>query len=169
MVRGQPHRSRLRAARFEAAGEENRRGGGRGAHRARFVGTSPSCAGYAEQRATRPSPAVASDAPSPASKPHSARARHPFRRHQRRRRRGGTDLDAALLTSRVRGRPRTSSSCTRRSSLPIERPVVLRSQIRSASRLARRLTGSCPHCSRRHPGVTAPSSQRRVLDLAICG
>ena len=37
MVRGQPHRLRLRAARFEAAGEENRRGGGRGAHRARFV------------------------------------------------------------------------------------------------------------------------------------
>ena len=37
MVRGQPHRLRLRAARSEAAGEENRRGGGRGAHRARFV------------------------------------------------------------------------------------------------------------------------------------
>ena len=37
MVQGQPHRLRLRAARFEAAGEENRRGGGRGAHRARFV------------------------------------------------------------------------------------------------------------------------------------
>ena len=41
------------------------------------------------------------------------------------------------------GRPRTSSSCTRRSSLPIERPVVPRSQIRSASRCTRRLTGSC--------------------------
>ena len=38
---------------------------------------------------------------------------------------------------------RTSSSCTRRSSLPIERPVVPRSQIRSASRCTRRLTGSC--------------------------
>ncbi len=41
------------------------------------------------------------------------------------------------------GGPRTSSSCTRRSSLPIERPVVPRSQIRSASRCIRRLTGLC--------------------------
>ena len=37
MVRGQPRRLRLRPARFEAAGEENRRGGGSGPHRARGV------------------------------------------------------------------------------------------------------------------------------------
>jgi len=41
MVRGQPHRLRLRAARFEAAVEENRRGGGCGAHRATLCRTSP--------------------------------------------------------------------------------------------------------------------------------
>ena len=62
------------------------------------------------------------------------------------------------------GRPRTSSSCTRRSSLPIERPVVPRSQIRSASRCTRRLTGSCSPFAT--PSETARSSQRRVLDLA---
>ena len=36
-MRSEPHRLRLRAARFEATVEENRRGGGCGAHRARFV------------------------------------------------------------------------------------------------------------------------------------
>ena len=49
MVRGQPHRLRLRAARFEAAVEENRRGGGCGAHRARFV-EQARVRGYAETR-----------------------------------------------------------------------------------------------------------------------
>ena len=53
MVRGQPHRLRLRAARFEAAGKENRRGGGRGARTERVCRTSLSCAAT-PKRATRP-------------------------------------------------------------------------------------------------------------------
>ena len=65
----------------------------------------------------------------------------------------------------ARGQAENLISCTRRSSLPIERPVVPRSQIRSASRCTRRLTRAHAHRSRRHP-ETARSSQRRVLDLA---
>jgi Transposase DDE domain group 1 len=68
MVRGQPHRLRLRAARFEAAVEENRRGGGCGAHRARFVEQ----ARRARLRRNAPQGQILepqSGAPSPASKP----------------------------------------------------------------------------------------------------
>jgi hypothetical protein len=49
MVRGQPHRLRLRAARFEAAVEENRRGGGCGATE-RALSNKPVVRGYAETR-----------------------------------------------------------------------------------------------------------------------
>ena len=49
--------------RFEAAGEENRRGGGSGAHRAR-LSNKPVVRGYAETP-TRPNPGTASGAPSP--------------------------------------------------------------------------------------------------------
>ena len=103
MVRGQPRRLRLRPARFEAAGEENRRGGGRGAHRARFVeqtGRARLCRNtpqgqILEPRAARRRP----------HRSHPARARDPLRRHQRRIRRGEIGLQTPSIARA--GRPRT--------------------------------------------------------------
>ena len=100
--------------------EENRRGGGRGSHRTRFVEQATSCAAT-PKRATRPNPGAASGAPSPASKPRrsASTSASSSPTSNTARRNGFTPPSIARA-----GRPRTSSSCTRRSSLPIERPAV---------------------------------------------
>jgi len=126
--------------RLEAAGEENRRGGGCSAHRARFCRKQTGRAGYAEtchkaKSWSRERRAVARIEATPLGLDTR------FRRHQTSntaRPNGSTTPSIARAD-----RPRTSSNCTRRSSLPIERPAVPPSPIRCASCCTRRLTGSC--------------------------
>ena len=142
----------IRPARFEAAGEEDRR------EAAEAVRTERACRRTISARLCRNTPAR------PILEPRAARRRpaskpHPLRRHQRRIRRGGIETPSIARA----GRPRTSSSCTRRSSLPIEpcrSAIATRVPPRSHSGLL-----AHAHRSRRHP-QTARSRQRRVLDLA---
>ena len=151
-----------RAARFEAAGEENRRGGGRGAHRARFVEQ----ARRARLRRNAPQgqilePRAARRRP---HRSHSARARHRF---------VVTNVEygaaewiyAALYCARGQAENliklhKTQLASDRTSFVP-------RSQIRSASRCTRRLTGSCsPFATPSRNRAISPTPSSRPCD---CG
>ena len=127
----------------------------------RAVSNKPVVRGYAETR-HKANPGTASGAPSPASKPPRS---------------GSTPASSSPTSNTARrngfttpsiaraGRPRTSSSCTRRSSRPIEPPAVPPSATRSASFCTQRPIGSCSTVRDAIP-QTARSRQRRVLDLA---
>ena len=119
--------------RFEAAFEENPSGGGDAVRTERALSNKPVVRGYAETRHkakswSRERRAVARIEATPLG----LDTRFVVTNVEC----GAARMDLQRLLLRARTGPRTSSNCTRHSSLPIERPVVPQSRIRATARLA---------------------------------
>ena len=132
LVRGQPHRLRLRAARFEAAGRKSTKAAD-AVRTERALSNKPVVRGYAETRHKAKSWSRGATRRRP-HRSHSARARHPFRRHQRRiRRRRNGFLRRPLLRARA-GREPHQAAQERRA--PASDRTSCRSAIANQVRLA---------------------------------